>query len=813
MRPFLARASAVLSLCVPLVVDAAPNLPPTNFEIVTLSNRADLISGGNALVEVRVPHTVPLHHVKLLLNGKNVTGSFVTDATARALRGVVTGLVEGENQLVADSNGQGRGRPRARLTITNHSIGGPVLSGAQITPYVCATPTPRLDPATGATTNASGLKGEPSGAQCNIAAESKLFYRTKVPVTVVSGDGGCSFVQPDPSPTASNPNPTTPTNSCFQPYVPGTTPATSVASTTTASGLTVPYIVRVERGTINRGLYDIAVLFDPWQAWNALAPQAQWSGKVLYQFGASTGQPRRQARTTSLWWGAELALTSGYLIAQNSMTDSALNSSRVAMAETVMMMKEHIGDSYGPIKFTMGTGCSGGSINSNMNASIAPGQLDGITISCAYPDSETTGMEVSDCVVLAEAYNKAPWTALMAGLTPQQINDKKAAINGHPDQTGCHGWYNAFGSNGKVGNYVQRFVINTAGTIAALGAQTNNCQLPTSQVYDPNNPNDPINQARPRCSAWDWATSIWGKAADGFRTRETRDNTGIQYGLKALQSGAITPDEFVTLNEIIGGIDKDSNLQAARSVADPNALAIAYRAGIVMSGHQLAKTAVIDMRGWDDSQITRPPGVPSALAIHYTWRSFGIRDRLDKEFGDHGNQVMWRFARNGLGPSAAMQTEAFATMDQWLTNLKADTSDTSLEAKVRNAKPAAAADFCVPSSEPEQDNPLKRVTDPTECDKDPFLKPGSSPRQVAGGPRTEEILKCRLKPLNLADYAPAVLSEAQMTRLRAAFPDGVCDWGAGGVGQQPALSPLDFSAGPGGVPLPPAPVSEAAPER
>ena len=71
-----------------------------------------------------------------------------------------------------------------------------------------------------------------------------------------------------------------------------------------------------------------------------------------------------------------------------------------------MMMKEHVGDRYGPVKFTMGSGCSGGSINSNMNASIMPGNLDGITISCAYPDSETTGIEVGDCVLLAEAYSK-----------------------------------------------------------------------------------------------------------------------------------------------------------------------------------------------------------------------------------------------------------------------------------------------------------------------------------------------------------------------------------------------------------------------
>jgi len=799
MTPLPRYRTAALFLCAGFAAHAAPNLPPTNFEIITLSNRADLISGGNALVEVRVPNTVPLHHVKLLLNGKDITDSFVTDAAERTMRAVLTGLADGANNLVADSNGQGRGRPRARLTITNHPIGGPVLSGPQIAPYVCATPLPRLDSATGATTNASGLKGEPSGTQCNIASEFKLFYRTKVPVTVVSGDGGCSFVQPDPSPTVANPNPTTPANSCFQPYVPGTTPDAAVA-----------YIVRVERGTINRGLYDIAVLFDPSRPWSALAPQAQWSGKVLYQFGASTGQPRRQARTTSTWWAAEGAITSGYLVAQNSMTDSALNSNRVAMAETVMMMKEHIGDTYGEVKFTMGSGCSGGSINSNMNASIAPGQLDGITISCAYPDSETTGMEVSDCVLLAEAYIKPQWTGLMAGLSQAQINAKKAAINGHPDQTACHGWYNAFGSNGKVGNYQQRLVSNVNGTIVTSPTVTNNCQLPTSQVYDPAFPNDPANQARPRCSAWDWATAIWGKAPDGFRTRETRDNVGIQYGLKALQSGAITPDEFVTLNEIIGGIDKDSNLQAARSIADPNALEIAYRAGIVMSGHQVAKTAVIDMRGWDDSQINRPPGVPSALAIHYQWRSFGIRDRLDKDFGDHGNQVMWRFARNGLGPSTQMQTEAFTTMDLWLTTLKADTSDTSLEAKVRSAKPASAFDYCLLTSDVEQDD---RVTNQAACDADPFLKPGSSPRQVAGGPRSEEILKCRLKPLNPADYAPASLTSAQLTRLQAVFPGGVCDWAAGGVGQQPALSPLDFSAGPGGVPLPPAPVSEAAPER
>jgi uncharacterized tannase-like protein DUF6351 len=36
---------------------------------------------------------------------------------------------------------------------------------------------------------------------------------------------------------------------------------------------------------------------------------------------------------------------------------------------------------------------------------------------------------------------------------------------------------------------------------------------------------------------------------------------------------------------------------------------------------------------------------------------------------------------------------------------------------------------------------------------------------------------------------------------------GVCEWSKPGVGQQPAQSPVNFSAGPSGVPFPPAPVT------
>jgi len=769
------------------VAEAEPT--PLNFEIVTLSNRADLISGGDALVEVRVPKNVPMKKVTLWLNGHEVTAAFQTNEAARTMRGVLTGLVVGENEFLADSNGNGNGRPRATLRILNHPIGGPVLLGSQTTPWICATPTPVAESGTTPASNASGLTTFAVDAQCNIATEYKLFYRT----TTL----GCSTALPDPSPPAAPP-----ANNCFKPYNPASPPPPDLAMTTSTTGLTLPYIVRVERGTINRGIYDIAVLFDPAKPWSALAPQPQWNGKVVYTFGASTGQPRLQFRTEQNW-ADDAALSRGFMVVDNSLTDSLFNSNRVLNAETVMMMKEHIVDTYGEILYTVGNGCSGGSIQQNTAASIFPGLLDGIQPSCDYPDSITTGLEVTDCVLLVNFYAGPDWLALMGGLTQAQINAKKTAINGHLDHLGCQSWNNSFGFNNKPGNYVPTLVINqTTGAIAPVGAPRNNCRLPAALVYDP-----VTNPTGTRCGDPDLATAVWGTTAGialgSTRARQTGDNVGIQYGLKALVGGAITPEEFVTLNEKIGGVDADSNRQTGRSTADLPALDIAYRAGIVASGDNLGKLPIIDSRGFDEQ------------GIHYIWRSFAERARIDAaNGGNHGNQVMWRYG-TGLLPATpaqftAVTLQSFLTMDTWLSKLTVSAPKETLnsvrsQAEVIEAKPPAAHDLCYLTGDTTFSTP---VTDMAACDADPRLAKHSSPRQVAGGPLAENILKCRLKPLNPAEYLPTIFSAGQWARLETAFPGGVCDWSQPGIGQQPAISPLDFAEGPGGAPLPPAPVSE-----
>ncbi|HZY17094.1 MAG TPA: DUF6351 family protein [Ramlibacter sp.] len=784
------------------------NRPDKNIlEIRTVNNRADLVSDGDALVELVLPERAALPSLTVTLNGRDVRSAFTTRADGRVL-GLLTGLAEGPNVVFAAVGGG----KSAQLTITNASRNGPLYSGPQVVPYFCATPVPQPTSGSGTVatpaTNASGLSGQP-GAQCQIATETRLYYR--------SNAAGCTLALPDPSP-AMAPNATAPgavtvpANPCFRPYDAAAPRPADMATATTDTGATVDYIVRLERGTINRGIYDIAVLYDPARPWTPTAPQPQWNGKVYYNFGASTGQPRRQARPATAWSSLDAQIGRGWAVAVNSMTDSARNSNRVLMTETVLMMKERIGDSLGPIRYTMGAGCSGGSINSNMSASIVPGLLDGITTTCTYPDSETTTLEVGDCVLLVEAYQKpqmlAKWATL--GLSQGAINARKAAINGHPDQSACHGWYNAFGSNGRAGVYQQRLVANnTTGAIVQQPTATNNCEMPNSAVY---NPADPSTANRPRCNAWSWAEPVWGRAGDGSgAAQDTRDNVGVQYGLKALQDGAITPEEFVLLNELVGGIDRDSTPRAARTTADTAALETAYRAGIVASGRQLAKTPIIDLRGWDDSNVNTPPGITpgtNAIPIHHQWFSFAIRDRITAGYGDAGNQALWRFARTGLTPPGTMAQDAFLAMDQWLGALVSDTSNTPIEQKVRNTRPASTADFCVLPGDATQSS---RITDQAVCDADPFLRPSLSPRQVAGGPRSEDVLKCALKPLSMADYGGQAFSADQWSRLQAVFPSGVCDWSKPGIGQQAALSPLDFSAGPGGVPFGPAPVSSFAP--
>ncbi len=279
------------------------------------------------------------------------------------------------------------------------------------------------------------------------------------------------------------------------------------------------------------------------------------------------------------------------------------------------------------------------------------------------------------------------------------------------------------------------------------------------------------------------------------------------YGLKALQGGVISPEQFVQLNEGIGSYSNDlvwsggtpatPNLPAARHAAQTDVLPTIYKSGILADGKQLAKVAIIDIR--PDLQVPN---------IHMPWRSWSERDRLDRANGMHENQVIRAFFTGAGGSSgAAGVKQSFFMMDRWLAAIESDHSATPLEEKVIRNKPADVHDACfnTPGTTDAQVDPSQDVgLDSPAC----LIKHASSPHVAAGGPLAENVFKCQLKSFNLSDsdFQGVAFTPSQAARLAAVFPDGFCDWTKQGIAQTNAV-PTTFENGPGGEPLPPPPVA------
>src|SRR4051794_25544486 len=100
--------------------------------IDVVSDRADLISGRDALVSIGVPPGLDPSAVSVELGGSDVTSEFAVRENGR-FEGLLTGLEIGQNELTATAPGYASDD----VTITDHSNGGPVFSGPQVKPWVC----------------------------------------------------------------------------------------------------------------------------------------------------------------------------------------------------------------------------------------------------------------------------------------------------------------------------------------------------------------------------------------------------------------------------------------------------------------------------------------------------------------------------------------------------------------------------------------------------------------------------------------------------------------------------------------------------
>lgn len=674
-----------------------------DFRIVTVSAKNHLVTGGEVLVRIDVAATIPLGSVLVERNGQDVTAAFQA-VGPQSLLGLVPGLAVGDNVLAARQAAGGKG-PRTQVRVTNYPITGPVVAGPHEQPFFCTTQTFTV-PVIG------GTLGAALDANCSIATRVHYVYGTTANVFKA-----LNTALPKPA---------------------------DVMMITTNAGLTVPYIVRMEIGTINRAIYVTSILHDPYAepTPDPFHP-AGWNGKLVYTHGGGCRSGWYfQGNST----GASLdnfMLSQGYAIATSSLNVFGNNCSDLLASETTMMVKERFVEAYGPPLFTIGFGSSGGSYQSHQTSDNYPGLFDGIIVGSSFSDvTSATIFKLADSRLLEHYFN-----TIAPGLFTQE--EQRLA--------------SGFGQFGEIANL-------SVGAHRLDPRAEFNAAVPVGARYDP-----VTNPTGARGDVYDHTVNIYGRdKTTGFALRPL-DNVGIQYGLGALNADAITKGQFLDLNARIGGFDLDLNHIPERFAADRHATRAAYESGrILNAGGGLAATPIIDYRRYTDS-------VPTG-DIHMKIHQFSTRARLMRENGHADNHVM--FVQNTFGFSTRSPDiqEAFRQMDRWLTNVLDDTSADPKAVKVVGARPADLKDTCWSPDHSTRFEEPQTVDGPGICNT--FYPSFPTPRMVAGAPLTNDIVKCQLKPIDPADYAVTFTPE-EMQQLRSIFPGGVCDWSKRGVEQRP----------------------------
>jgi Tannase-like family of unknown function (DUF6351) len=721
MNRFAAVGLAVLGALTIPVAAQQKTAAGAAFEIHALSTRPELVTGGDVLLQIAGPANLNAKTLVVRVNGKDVSGAFKPAADSKGLVGLVSGLNIGSNAIVASMRGS---KATAQLTVVNHPITGPVLYSPHQAPFICET-------------QAVGL-GAPLDADCSANTKVDYFYRSTSVAAPRDNQGDLAAADNangfggGRGNAAANP---------FKPLDANGPRPTDVAMTITTEGKTVPYIVRREMGTINRAIYSIAFLHEPGtplpSPWTTAGA---WNGRLVYTFGGGVAAGYHQGRTIGGLNGArgnledgqlgDYPLAKGYAVAGSSLNVFGTHANDVVSAESMMMVKEHFIEQFGPIKWTVGSGRSGGSMQQHMIGNNYPGLLDAIVPTASFADTLTFQNSMLDCELLDHAMttSKQPFTT-----------EQKTAVSGFSHWDYC--------TNNKL---------RYAGVAADINCDATT--IPPSLRFDPAKKPDGV-----RCTYQDALVAVYGKDPKTGFARRPFDNVGMQYGLKAFNDGKINVNQFLDINRLVGGHDINGNIVADRTVADLEALRIAYESGRINDGAQgLAMIPIIDMRPY-----TEGPGGN----VHDTFNGVIAGNRINAAGG--GNRISRVYEANV--PIFKAQDDNLDILDKWLAAVARDTAGGSQREKILRNKPAGLTDSCFTAK-------FEETKDPAKCAA--MFPVYANPRIVAGGPATGDVFKCELKPIDKADYKRPV-TDAQLAQLRNVFPQGVCDYTKKGVMQRP----------------------------
>lgn len=796
--------------------DSQPLPAPSAVDISSVSSPQNLSSGSDSLLRLSATAGSTLPDLVVTLNGKDVSNQFQKPADGKTSLGLVPDLVLGLNTVVVKETAAS-GRTLGTLTLTAHSLQGPVLYAPQESNLRCTTHL---------------FTVYPGGPKLSDTATTDV--NCVVPTRT-------DWVHHDKTRSGT---------AVWQKYDPAAPPET-VEKTTLADGRQVAYIVRLETGVINRGIYQIAMLADPAAdvAPTALKPPSLWNGKLVYPFGQSCGagwyvQGTRMGPvggSTNSANGAsgdnntlnDLPLSKGFAVANSTLNYFGDNCNHIISAEAMMMVKERVIKGYGPVRYTMGWGSSGSAMQQSMIADVYPGLLDGIVLLNGFPDNTNPASVDSRLLYNYQLNNTRTGTTENGTYTPvpnspyDPTYDNATAAKRAADPS-LPAWTNgevAAASGFTTYHSVRQQASFWAGRTDSVQRPVNqgdrdnvmagsgnasvfNAIIGSQEKYSPANvatsapmgmlPAPPVSvlAANPtglRPNVSDHNKNTLGVDASGFGRSYTA-NVGVQYGLNALNRGQITMAQFIHLNKNIGGFDIDGNLTAARMPADEEGLKNAYRSGMIMyGGGGLRSTAILDMDGLNNEAA-------GAGDLHLKFFHYMLRARILAAAGKADNHVLWNgqanvaaFAQNPnahpplpvmaprpayTGRTVIVMQKAFDAMDKWLTALTADSSSDSLSVKVVRAKPGTLVDGCFGAttpgaaddfiSEPQRFGGFNSIFRAGNGSVSPAgtldigatptrcnaMFPASSyPRFEAGEPLTGRTMQCTLKPVSASDYA------------------------------------------------------------
>lgn len=724
----------LLSLCMVACGDAA-FLDQDSFEIQILSSPAEYVSGGEARIKVFVPENTITDSVSIMVDEEVMSVNLIRTSST-TIEGTVNNIEEGPVTMKARISHQ-NGYQERSIELTNYSSIGPMFSGPAQTPFMCTTADQKAH---------TGL-GDVLDADCSMETVVSFLYKP------IGGDELVDFIPERGIPE-------------------------DVDKTTTLDGDSVNYIVRWERGTINRFIYSIAML-SPASQRIETPDLSAWNKRLIYYFQGGVGIGRYQGNPNRQRMLYDYGLSKGYAVIYSTGTRTSTHYDLEVGGETAIMTKDRFVTAYGDPLYTVGVGGSGGAIQQYVYGQNHVGLLDAGIPQYSYPDMVTQTIHVGDCELL------------------ERYMDAEVAIN--PESKWAtwsnRQWLEGLNASDQVLN---PFTGNQPGSTECIMGWRGLTPLTFNPHYGTAPGVTPEQQSSTEWTYYGDLEQIYGKDEHGY-ARRTWDNVGVQYGLQALKDQKISIAEFIDLNARAGGwkaahenvqegqpyiaeaADLDIHsarnmtlspgdegiVPASRTHANQEAVHAAYEHGLVFTGQ--IEIPLIDWRHYLEDE----------LDMHNAHQSFASRQRMINHDGDASNQIIWFTDVSEEAPRFDQTPMAFEVIDDWMTNIFANP-----EMSIHENKPAQATDSCF-DTEGELihagDNAWAGILDsevPGVCTQAFPLY--STSRIVAGGPITGDVFKCHLqtieKAISQGVYGSIELSEQDKSRLEDIFPEGVCDY-------------------------------------